>query len=175
MTRCSAIVCGVFALAALLCVFSGHGSAAWAQDDVGSRAASVSQTETVRLWQAPGPPQWGKNVPGSAGELKFVVEPEGAFVATIKLSGLGQRKAYMLCLNGREGGDGNKELLTFGRSGEEGKYDFKTVTTDMFGTVAADLTVKLPPSRYSAKFFVKAIGDNYACVLHNDDVRFEVK
>jgi hypothetical protein len=71
---------------------------------------AASETETLTLIPAPGSSEWGKNVPGSSGELKFRAKSNGAFVAAMKLSGLEKNKAYKLCLNGKEAGDGNEHL-----------------------------------------------------------------
>ncbi len=85
---------------------------------------------------------WGKEVPRSSGEVVFHREAEGVFVAKITLSGL-EKKAYILCLNGKVGCDGNDILIKeFGRHGDEGKYDFKTVLTDDSGSASAEVSVR---------------------------------
>ena len=84
-------------------------------------------------------------------------------------------KAYKLGLNGKEGCDGNEQLMRFGRWGFEGVYDFQTVATDKSGSVRAAMNVRLPVSRYDVKFFVKDITDKYTIVLYQNDLRFDVE
>jgi hypothetical protein len=149
---------------------------AWARSDSREAQAGADGTRTLTLIPAPGPPEWGKNLPGSSGELQFHPKSNGTFIASMKLSGLEPKKAYKLGFNGRDGYDGNELLYRFGKDGPtKGKYDFQTVTTDSFGAVSGEIKVALPKGRYHVKFFVKDIGDKYTCVLGNDDLQFEVK
>lgn len=168
-------VFGALAVAGLLCLLLGHATPAWAEGDSCERQMGAEETDTAILGPAPGPPEWGKNIPGSSGELKSRRKSKGAFLATIKLSGLEKEKAYKLGFNGKEGYDGNEQLKKFGKWRNEGKYDFRTIVTDDSGSVSAKINVRLPASRYDVKFFVKDIADKYVCVLHNDDVRFEIE
>jgi hypothetical protein len=159
----------------LLCVFLNCRGSVWAQDHASDAEAKADGAKVITLIPAPGPPEWGKNIPGSSGELKYHLKSKGAFIASIKLTGLEPKKAYKLCLNGEQGRDGNELLIRYGRDGQNGKYDFQTVTTDSFGSASGKIKVALPKGRYDVKFFVKDIADKYVCVLHNDDLQFEVE
>jgi len=156
-------------------VLLGQGTPAWAQGNTRQPQLNAKETETVILIPAPGLPEWGKHIPGSSGQIELCREAEGALVATIKLSGLEKDKAYKLGLNGKEGCDGNEQLMRFGRWGFEGVYDFQTVATDKSGSVRAAMNVRLPVSRYDVKFFVKDITDKYTIVLYQNDLRFDVE
>ncbi len=108
------------------------------------------------------------------GSITYCSEYAGEFKVYVSLKGLKPRHPYVLCLNGKENGQGNDILKTRERYGNEGVYTFGSFQTDDAGF--KDGIFKIPdlsPSVYDVKFLVKD-GKSFSVPLKNDFVFFTI-
>jgi hypothetical protein len=120
-------------------------------------------------------PEYGRKVPGAAGEIRYHGSFHGGFVIGVTLEGLTPNHKYILTLNGSPGRAGNDKLMeTVDHNQKEKYYDFSTVTTDANGRYHATFGIRLPASRYDVHFYVKDTTD-FKIVLYHDFFKFKVK
>lgn len=120
------------------------------------------------------PPEWGRTVPGSGGEVQYLRSFAQGFVAHLALEHLTPQHTYLLTLNGTPGQPGN-QLLPDPVPGlpEERFYDFLRVVTNKEGKIEADLGIYLLPGRYHVRIYVKDTTD-FKIVLYRDFFDFVV-
>jgi len=92
----------------------------------------------------------------------------------ISIKNLKKEAPYVLCLNGKEGQDGNDLLKKFGKWGNQGKYDFKTVYSSSEGVLSYKDKIELPEGRYDVTFVVKDKNNDYKPVFSEDHWRFTI-
>jgi hypothetical protein len=120
-------------------------------------------------------PQWGRLVPGAAGEIRFHKSFRGGFVVRVALEGLLPSHRYILTLNGNPKLAGNSNLVDPVPGNEQERYfDFQTVTTDARGSYLATFAIALRPGPYDVRFYVKDSAD-FKIVLYHDFFEFEVE
>lgn len=121
------------------------------------------------------PPEWGRTVPGSGGEVSYRREFAQGFAMKISLKHLLPRHSYVLCLNGTPNHPGN-DLFVDGVPGlpNERYFDFLHVGTNEQGDFEAPIGVYLLPGNYHARIYVKDTVDS-KIVLYRDFIDFVVK
>ena len=120
-------------------------------------------------------PQYGREVPGAAGDIQWHSSFRGGLVIGVTLQGLTPNHEYILTLNGDPQHVGNNNLMEqVAHSNGEKYYDFSTVTTDANGRYHATFCILLPASQYDVYFFVKDTTD-FKIVLHHDFFQFTVE
>lgn len=108
--------------------------------------------------------------------VQLDVQEEGVkFAADIKITGLVPGHRYALTINGYKGKAGNDVLIKkYKEYNGEGYVDFKKINADENGVIKGTFSKKLPPSEYYVKFLVKDPSANWAVILSEDDIEFEV-
>ncbi len=114
------------------------------------------------------PPEWGKTIPRSGGEVKYEKNFARGFVAHLSVQGLAPHHLYLLTLNGTPHQPGNELLLDpVPGLADERFYDFLRVRTNDAGAYVADLAVYLKPGPYHVRIYVKDT-DDFKIVLYRD-------
>jgi hypothetical protein len=120
-------------------------------------------------------PEYGRKVPGAAGEIQYHASFSGGLVVGVTLAGLIPDHKYIFTLNGNPQRAGNDKLMeTVDHNKKEKYYDFQTITTDADGRYHATYGIILPVSRYDVRFYVKDTTD-FKIVLYRDFFKFKVK
>ncbi|MEW6607349.1 MAG: hypothetical protein AB1414_07835 [bacterium] len=111
------------------------------------------------------------------GRIEYFEEQIGQFECKVSLQGLKPKGIYVLTINGKIGHPGNDKLMKeYNRNNRgEGYYDSSYIKADGNGCIQEQLKVKLPPSFYEVKFFVKDVTNNWRVILKNDNVQFTVQ
>lgn len=120
------------------------------------------------------PPEWGKTIEKSGGEVQFQRTFAQGFVGRLTLHGLAPRHTYLLTFNGTPDRPGNERLPDpVPGLPEERFYDFLRIVTDPQGNYKADLGVYLLPGEYHVRIYVKDT-DDFKIVLYRDYFDFTV-
>lgn len=95
----------------------------------------------------------------------------------LRIECLKKSSKYALCINGKEGQDGNLVLIKYFKRWEnEGYYDFAVIFSDKKRNLVFKDSVKdLPKSKYHVTFVVKDVENNGNSILFIDDCKFEIK
>lgn len=120
------------------------------------------------------PPEWGKTIEKSGGEIQYQRTFAQGFVGRLSLQGLARKHTYLLTLNGTPQHPGNERLPDpVPGIPEERFYDFLRVVTDAEGKYSADLGIYLLPGDYHVRIYVKDT-DDFKIVLYRDYFDFSV-
>jgi hypothetical protein len=119
-------------------------------------------------------PEFGREVPGATGEIRYQGSYSGGFVVHVNLGGLLPDHKYILTLNGNPERQGNDMLVdSVPNNAMEKYYDFLTVTTGANGQYDATFDIRLPAGPYDVRFYVKDSAD-FKIVLYRNFFKFKV-
>jgi hypothetical protein len=119
-------------------------------------------------------PEFGREVPGATGEIRYHGSYPGGFVIRVNLDGLLPNHRYIFTLNGNPERPGNDQLMDrVPQNSKEKYYDFLTVTTGANGQYDATIGIRLPAGPYEVRFYVKDTAD-FKIILYRDFFKFQV-
>jgi predicted RNA-binding Zn-ribbon protein involved in translation (DUF1610 family) len=122
-------------------------------------------------------PEYGREIPGSTGDIQWHSSFPGGLVIIVNLQGLVPNHKYILSINGEPQREGNGNLMDVYQVSHDvirRYYDFSTITTDATGNYYATFGVMLPTSLYDVSFFAKDATD-YSIILYHDFFQFAVE